>query len=123
MNDMMARAFVVHRLNDGQVRALHIRETAAGYLMVPAWIHEHFGTKPWGSVPEATQAKIAPTLHALQAEAEAQARAKGEHMTLPRLHALDWAIRKRDLDFSFGSAGKSRSAVMKGYRPMDEEEN
>lgn len=123
MTDEVARAFVLHRLNDGQLRALHARETKEGSLMTPGAIHDHFDTKPWGTVPSETQARVAPTIHAIIAAGEAQARAKGALFGPARQHVADVEIRARGLDFSFSSAMSSRAKVMKGYRPMDEEED
>ena len=122
MNDAVARAFVIHRLNDGQVRALHTRERMEGTCMVPAWIHEHFDTKPWGEVPQDTQTRVAGSITAITASAEAQARAKGDLFGVERQHVADLEIRRRNLDFSFQKASAARGALMRGYRQVPEED-
>jgi len=115
MNNELARAFVLSRLDDGQVHALHAVEKREGYLMPPCWIHERFGTPAFGEVPEEKQARVAPVVIAILRSVEGRARAKKDFPGIEDLHAGDWEIRKRRLDFSGArTAAATRERLLSG---------
>lgn len=124
MNNDVARAFVLSRVDAGQLRHLHLIEKREGYPMPPWWIHERYRTAPWGDVPEAAQAAVAPTVMGITEQMQAQAKAKGFFPGVEHQHAIDLEIKRRPLEFvSNKGAGTAREKILRGQRPFREQED
>lgn len=105
MNDITARAYVVSRLGDDQLKRLHEIERAAGGKMSPSMIHERFNTVEWGSIEEAHSRSAEAVIMAIYRKIEAQWTAKMggipviESDILPIQHEADITIRRQDVKY------------------------
>lgn len=125
MNTTVGRAFVMSRLAEDQVRALHAREVGQGHCDPPYAIHQAFHTRAWGDVPEEKQGPIARVVTAVyegvRREHEVRAKKYGEDYDEVEIHhQADWKIRQRGLDFEgvTGGAGSIRERL-RGRRSYD----
>jgi hypothetical protein len=116
MTDILARAYVVSRLDDAQVHALHAIEKRGSSHMVPAWIHERFNTEPFKEVSEDSQMAVSATVHAIFGSVEGRAKARQEFMGPRDYEAFDWEVRKRGLNFVSSGGSSNRQRLLDGER-------
>jgi len=120
MTNLLARAYVMNRMDDDQVRSLHSQEVRLGYFLPAGAIHDQFRTKPWGEISEEAQRDVGGPVHGIyhkiRGEHEARARLGGEYSDIAIVHSADWLIRSQGVTFHGGKGGSSLHERVMGGR-------
>jgi hypothetical protein len=128
MNSQIARAFVLSRLHDGQLRQLHVIERNIGYCLPAGAIHDRFHTVEWGDItPEAQNYAARPVMaiyERIRGQHIARAKAGAEITEMAMTHEVDLEIRRTGVKFESGhsSGGSLKSRVLGGKRAAAEAE-
>jgi hypothetical protein len=103
MNNQIARAFIISRMDDDQVRNLHSYELRINWLEPPCAIREYYDVCEWGEIPKERRYSIDKVImgifYDMKTKAESDAMRSGKYSEASIQHDADWETRKRKLDF------------------------